>query len=64
MVQFYLPGFDLGEVEEIVDQNQEMLPGSVDPPQVGAIVEVAVLGDLFLEQLAVIDSGVERWRSS
>src|SRR5262245_17532977 len=60
MVQFYLPGFDLGEVEDIVDQDQEMLHGSMEPPKVGAIVEVAVLGHLFLEQLAVIDNGVER----
>jgi hypothetical protein len=53
-------GLDLGEVEDVVDQPEQVLAGRVDPLEVrqGRLV-ASVLG-LFLEHLRVADDRVER----
>ena len=55
-----MPGLDLREVEDVVDQPEQVLAGRVDPLEVGdEALGVLVLG-LLLEHLAVADDGVER----
>ena len=58
--QVHPAGLDLGEVQDVVDQPQQVLAGRVDPLEVrqeGVCVEV--LG-LLLEHLGVADDGVQR----
>ena len=58
--QLHLSGFDLREVEHVVNQRQEVLAGRVDLPEIWKERRIAPLLDLFLEHLAVTDNRVER----
>jgi hypothetical protein len=53
------PGLDLGQVEDVVDQGEQVLAGRVDLLQVGQERLPADLFGLLLEELAVADYGVE-----
>ena len=53
-------GLDLGEVEDVVDQTQQVLAGSIDPLQIRQEgVRIEILG-LLLEHLGVADDRVQR----
>ena len=57
--QLHLAGLDLGEVEDVVDDREQVLAGPVDLLQVGRRVLLDVLGGQLLEQLAVADDGIQ-----
>ena len=59
-MQFHPPGLDLGEVEHVVDQRQQVPAGVADLLQVGDVREVPLVGHLLLQHLAVADDRVER----
>ena len=58
--QLHLAGLDLGEVEDVVDQAQQVPPGRVDLLEVGHEAGLAQVFQLLLEHLGVADDGVER----
>ncbi|MNS49993.1 hypothetical protein D3C72_826290 [compost metagenome] len=57
--QLHLAGLDLGEVEDVVDQGQEVPPGALDLLEIGDAARQAVVLGLFLEHLGVADDGVQ-----
>ena len=57
---FHLAGLDLGKVEDVIDQPQQMTAGTLDFLEVGDEVLLAAVGRVFLKDLAVADDGVER----
>ena len=58
--QVHPAGLDLGEVQDVVDQPEQVLAGRVDPLEVREErLLVEVLG-LLLEHLGVADDGVQR----
>ena len=59
-VEIHLAGFDLREVEDVVDESQEMLRRRVDLLKVRHVLVVAVVLGLFLHHFGVADDGVER----
>ncbi len=58
--QFGAPGFDLGQIEDVVDQRQQVLAGRADLVQVGDHALVTGVLGLFDQHLAVADDRVER----
>ena len=59
-VQLHLAGLDLGEVEDVVDELEQMLAGRVDLLEIVRELLGAEVGRILLEHLAVADDGVER----
>ena len=59
-MQVQLARLDLGQVEHVVDQREQVLGRPVDLLQVGEEVVEPAVGRLLLEQLGVQDDGVER----
>ena len=58
--QVHPPGLDLGNVQDVINQRQQVFARLVDLGEVGQCVGLALgLGEL-LEQLAVADDGVQR----
>ncbi len=58
-VQFETPGFDLGKIEHVVDQAEEVPAGPVDPAERLAQVGVAPLLRVLLEHFGDADDGVQ-----
>ncbi len=56
----HLAGFDLRQVENVVDQAEQVTAGAFDLLQVATDIVLSEIGDVFLEDLAVADDGVER----
>ena len=54
------PGFDLREVEDVVDEHELVLGRLVDLRQVGNVGVIAEVFRFLGEQLAVADDGVQR----
>ena len=52
-------GFDLGQIEDVVDEHELVLGRLVDLRQVGDVGVIAEVFGLFGEQLAVADDGVQ-----
>ena len=55
-----LAGLDLGEVEDLVDQGQQVRAGVVDPSSGSTSWLLAALLGLLLEHLGDADDGVQR----
>ena len=56
----HLPGFDLRQVEDAVDELEQMFSRRLDPLQVGDRALLALVFGLFLQELAVENDGVQR----
>ena len=56
----HLPGLDLRQVENVVDQSQQVPAGTLDPLQVFDRLLVVLVGGILLEDLAVADDRIER----
>jgi len=59
-IELHLAGLDLGQVQDVVDQPQQVLAGAVDLLEVGDEFFLAEVLGLLLEHLAVADDRVER----
>ena len=53
-------GFDLGEVENVVDQAEQVLARTLDLLEIGNDRFLSEIGHVFLKNFAVADDGVER----
>ena len=53
-------GFDLRQIENVVDQAEQVPAGTLDLLQVGNERFLSEIGDVFLENFAVADDGIER----
>ena len=59
--EHHLPGLDLRQIQDAVDQVEQMLAGRLDPLQVRNRALIAlVFGGFLLQQLAVENDGVQR----
>ena len=58
--EVHLAGFDLRQVENVVDQRQQMLAGGLNFLQVGNEVLLAQVFSLLVEHFAVADDGIQR----
>ena len=57
---FHLAGFNLREVEDVIDQAQQMTAGTFDFLEVGDKLLLAAVGRVFLKDLAVTNDRIER----
>ncbi len=58
--QRHLAGFDLREIEDVVDQLQQVLAGGLNLLQIGDRSLLSVVRRFFLQQLAVEDDRIQR----
>ena len=56
----HLAGLDLGQIEDVVDQAQEVLAGAIDLLEIGQEGVLTEILGLLVQHLAVADDGVER----
>ena len=59
-LQLHAPGLDLGQVEDVVDERQEMLAGGVDVLGVIELFFVELAEHTFDEHLGKADHGIQR----
>ena len=59
-IEFQLAGFDLGQIENVADQAQQMAAGVLDLVEVAGEVREPVFLGLFVQHFAVADNGIER----
>ena len=57
---FDIVGLDLGHVQDVRDQRQQMPAGVVDGFQIGLVRGICVRLDVLQQNLAVADDGIER----
>jgi hypothetical protein len=59
-VEDQLVGLDLGDVEGVLDEVEEVDGGAADPPEIGEDLRRRGVAVLLVDQLGVADDGVER----